>query len=300
MYPMQRDGNRHRTCITSDMMRLPFVRLVPCVALLIAAAHGVADAGPAHDAAHRGDLTALRQLLNADSMFVYARDTLGATPLHYAALGGHQGVVDFLVGRNAPVDARDAYGSTPLHYAMRGGPRFPPIEGAFVSIDGLEALYRPGDSVRHTGDIAWSHVVTALVGRRAEVGAVDRFGATPLHRAAGAGRLTLVRTLLGLATDVNTVDGHGRTPLHWAVQAGNAQVVVELLREQADVGIADVDGRRPLHFAAMYNRWDVAQLLVDRGARVDERDNSGLTARDYAERESDQRMVELLDLRSAE
>ena len=258
------------------------------------------QAAPIHDAALRGDLTALRHMLNADSLLVHVRDSLGATPLHYAALGGHQGIVDVLSGRNASVDARDVYGSTPLHYAMRGGPRFPALEGAFIRADGRDAVHRPGDTLRANADIPWNSVIVSLVGRRADVNAVDSFGATPLHRAAGAGRFLLVRTLLGHAADVNARDGNERTPLHWAVQAGNGQIVVMLLREQADVNAADDDGRTPLHLAAMYNRWDIARILIERGARVNERDDTGMTPRDYAERESDAEMLELLDLRNAE
>jgi ankyrin repeat protein len=258
------------------------------------------QAAPVHDAAFRGDLAAIRAMLAADSLVVHLRDSLGATPLHYAALGGHHGLVELLAGRNAVVDARDAYGSTPLHYAMRGGPRYPAIQGAFVRLDGLEAMYRPEDSLRPTAELPWNGVIVSLVGRRADVNARDGFGATPLHRAAGSGRFFLSRTLLGLAAEVNARDDNERTPLHWAVQAGNAQIVVLLLRDQADVNALDDEGRTPLHFAAMFNRWDVAQILIERGARVNERDEAGLTAREYAEREGDRTMVELLELRDGE
>jgi ankyrin repeat protein len=259
-----------------------------------------AEAAPIHDAAFRGDLTAVRELIARDSLIVHARDSLGATPLHYAALGGHHGLVELLAGRGAAVDARDALGSTPLHYAMRGGPRYPPIQGAFVRIDGLEAIYRPEDTLRPTAELPWNSVILSLIGRRADVNAVDGFGATPLHRAAGAGRILLARTLLSMAAEVNARDGNERTPLHWAVQAGNPQIVVLLMRDQADPNMIDEEGRTPLHFAAMFNRWDVARILVELGARINERDDEGMTAREYAEREGDGAMVELLEMRDAE
>lgn len=270
------------------------------LALVISIHVPPAEASAIHDAAFRGDLGALRRMLNTDSLLVHARDSLGATPLHYAALGGHQGLVDFLIGRNAAVDARDDFGSTPLHYAMRGGPRYPAIEGAFVSVSGLEAIYRPGDTLRESADIPWHHVVTSLLGRRADVNAADRFGATPLHRASGSGRGLLTQSLLARDAQVNARDANGRTPLHWASQAGNGRIVVELIREQADANAIDNDGRTPLHFAAMYNRWDVAQILIERGTRVNERDDTGMTALEYAQREGDQTMIELLELRDAE
>jgi uncharacterized protein len=275
-------------------------RLTVAAQLALLISIQAASASPVHDAAHRGDLTTLRQILNRDSLLVHARDSLGATPLHYAALGGHQGVVDFLIGRNAQVDARDDFGSTPLHYAMRGGPRYPAIEGAFVDVSGLEAIYRPGDTLRQTADLPWSAVVSSLVGRRADINAADRYGATPLHRAAGAGRVLLAGSLLRLAADVNRRDLNGRSPLHWAAQAGNGLIVVELIRQQADASGVDNGGRTPLHFAAMYNRRDVAQILIERGAPIEARDDDGLSAREYAEREGDRAMVELLERRNTE
>ena len=45
----------------------------------------------------------------------------GATPLHWAALGGKLGVVDSLVRAGAPVDAATNSGATPLHWASGAG-----------------------------------------------------------------------------------------------------------------------------------------------------------------------------------
>ncbi|MGE8396713.1 MAG: ankyrin repeat domain-containing protein, partial [Comamonas sp.] len=38
------------------------------------------------------------------------------------------------------------------------------------------------------------------------------------------------------------------------------------------------DGRTPLMFAAMFNRTDIVELLLDRGAQIDKQDNQGTTA----------------------
>lgn len=50
---------------------------------------------------------------------VAARDTEGATCLHYAALNGHQALARFLVEQGADVNSRDErFGATPAGWAI--------------------------------------------------------------------------------------------------------------------------------------------------------------------------------------
>lgn len=48
-------------------------------------------------------------------------DDLGSTPMHYAALRGHQGAIEALLAANVHPDTRDTDGNTPLHYAAFQG-----------------------------------------------------------------------------------------------------------------------------------------------------------------------------------
>jgi ankyrin repeat protein len=68
-----------------------------------------------HRAAEAGDLPAVRELLGSGCP-VNAFDELGKTPLHYAVLGEHFGVVDYLLRHGADINARDerVIGNTPL------------------------------------------------------------------------------------------------------------------------------------------------------------------------------------------
>jgi len=74
------------------------------------------------DAAKRGDVGRLRQILAADPEAVGRKDAeFGATPLHWAALRGYAATVAFLLGAGGDPAATNNSGETPLTLAQRAG-----------------------------------------------------------------------------------------------------------------------------------------------------------------------------------
>lgn len=51
----------------------------------------------------------------------------------------------------------------------------------------------------------------------------------------------------------------------------------------------------PLHYAVSYNREEAVRFLLAKGARVDQRSASGLTAKDYARRRQYHHLMALMD-----
>jgi uncharacterized protein len=81
----------------------------------------------------------------------------------------------------------------------------------------------------------------------------------------------IVRTLVEAGADPNFVAEPGdETPLHWAASSDDAHVAAALIDAGADLNVADGSIGTPLANAVGYACWDVARLLVGRGARVDE------------------------------
>lgn len=57
------------------------------------------------------------ELGNIDSTFIDEEDEDGFTPLHYACILRHHGIIDALHEAHADVTIKDRYGFTPLHWA---------------------------------------------------------------------------------------------------------------------------------------------------------------------------------------
>jgi uncharacterized protein len=99
---------------------------------------------------------------------------------------------------------------------------------------------------------------------------------TPLHVAADwpgyfpAGPVT-VRLLIEAGADPNADPGGDRpeTPLHWAASSDDADVADALISGGADIETPGGSIGTPLDNAVGYGCWNVARLLVQRGARVD-------------------------------
>lgn len=70
---------------------------------------------PMHEAAKRGNIPFLQECL-ANGVSVNGLDKAGATPLYWAAHGGHTECVEILLGvPNMAIDAQNKLGDTALH-----------------------------------------------------------------------------------------------------------------------------------------------------------------------------------------
>ena len=127
--------------------------------------------------------------------------------------------------------------------------------------------------------------------------------AEPLHEAVLAGSVRQVRQILSVGADPNALDSSGLSPLHWAIRDNQRQIAEILLENGAAVnqrtGSADGTSYTPLHFAAFEGNSALVQLLLDNGAELSARSASGNTPLHVAATQNHVNIVSLLLERGA-
>lgn len=289
--------------------------------MLLSTASAALGAG-IHEAAARGDLTAVKQLLKADKSRLNAVDERGRTPLHRACFEGKLDVVKYLLDKGAPVGQRDtSYRLTPLHFAAWKGQVavaklllskgadlnaremdnetalfYAAAEGHLAMTEFLMArgadindtLSRVGNTVVSLAlDRRKPEIVKFLVGKGATTRMLTR-GESPanwtlLHTAAWECGKDMVDLLADHGVPVDQKTTGGRTPLHNACGQGNIEGAKALITRGADPNAATDQGQTPLFFAVNRGSTPLASMLVESGARVEGRDSaSGRTLLHYA------------------
>jgi ankyrin repeat protein len=92
-----------------------------------------------------------------------------------------------------------------------------------------------------------------------------------------------LKFLLHNESPVDSPDKYGFTPLHRAANQGSIDAVKFLLKNEADMNATNIYGATAFHYAAMGLKIEVMKYLVKHGANVQAIDNCGWNAYDYAE-----------------
>ena len=86
----------------------------------------------------------------------------------------------------------------------------------------------------------------------------------------------------GAKTEAALAEEWGTKALHFAAKGsgpkgGSSCAIKSLLTHGVNINAPDADGKAPLHTAAWHNQAEVAQLLIDLGAKLEAKDQDGMT-----------------------
>ncbi len=217
--------------------------------VLFRLASGIARAETINDAVHRGDIVAVRRMLNADTRLVRYRGSDTSNPLHWAAWDGRPEIAALLISAGADVNDRRALeGATPLWLAALAG---------------------------HTD------VASLLLQHGADPEIRSNDGNTALHEAAAHDHSDLAALLVAAGQSVDSPNKEQNTPLAIAAWWGQMDTARYLIAVGADIHHANIEGHTAVDMAVARGHNDIADLIRKYLAEVDER-----TARDLTRKTS--------------
>ena len=132
-------------------------------------------------------------------------------------------------------------------------------------------------------------IAEVLLKNGAKVNLTDDLGNTPLHKACGYDDNGIIELLLknGANTEIETPRKFacgGRTPIFDTCIGNNKENLETLIENGCNINHLDIDGFFPLLFAfatGQNNDFELADILIEKGARLDLRDKNGLSLIDH-------------------
>lgn len=217
-------------------------------------------------AAHSGDASRVKQLLEQDPRLIAARDPLGNTALILATNAGYDEITGMLMAAGVSPDFYEAASIGRTDIVVR----YLDDEAALLdsySPEGFTALALAA----HFGQI---ETLELLISRRADLNSVSKheMRVTPLHAALFGRRVEAARVLIEAGADVRPRRAGtgwpraGWTALHYCAGFGFVQLVQALIDCGADVNALDDENHTPVGVAIEAGQSDTVKILRANGA----------------------------------
>jgi hypothetical protein len=197
--------------------------------------------GTFHSAAYTGDEDLVQKYITRFSgQSLDPTDEAGMTPLHWASLNGHVGIVEKLLGFGAEVDHVNGGLNSALLLAAAFGHRdviFTLLDhGADMNLRNLKDHDCLMMSVTHGSYGTYLHeIIMALKYKGIDVNRQDISGSTPLHECSSRSLPLSIQALVDAGADVNCRHGRtGLTPLQLACSSSKPDA--ETIRSLLDKG----------------------------------------------------------------
>lgn len=232
-------------------------------------------------AAQRGDVAKVRQLLASDTTLVNAKGAHDKTPLHWAAEKNYPELAELLLSAGADINAEISWGMTPLQWAANMGSRqvaevllahgaTPQLNmwaaAGLGMLDVVQSFWdspntlNPGAGQPHMRDLGHGKWDKAPPKTYLEL------ISEALHIAARNGHIPVAKFLLEKGADINCRGFFGAPGLLWAAINGHKPMVEFLIDHGADLTLRDEQFySTAIGWALEGKQTEIAELLKAKG-----------------------------------
>jgi ankyrin repeat protein len=242
---------------------------------------GIGSLEELFDSCEKGSLVGVRRSL-ASKVDVNVRNSYGWFPLDCAIKKGRKEIVELLINNGAninywmPIDAIKCLESSNSNNSLNFVEilKLLIINGADVNVID-KGHFNENPLLLNAIDMSnkrniYDDLVQFIIEKGADVNATAKNGNTALHAAVGRGRKKIVEMLIAAGANVNAKNDLGSTPLTYACCKDEWKGTVELLiNAGADMGVVQFGWVTPASIAVEYNCYEIAKLLLARGADTD-------------------------------
>ena len=233
-----------------------------------------------HTAVTSGTSSQVALVLDTQPSLLNDKDSERQLPIHRAARAGKDDAVSVLLQRGADVESADDQGNTALMYAA-----------CYNQKQAARILLQNGAKIRAVNKQGWApiHFATSfcdqptmaevLLEEGASIEEKTSVGDTPLHRACFNGKVEVVKYLISRGAEIDSHCDGEITPMLKAVRWQHFSTVEVMIEAGCDLRTKSKDaGLTPLLCAATWtNNTALVDLLLRRGASIEEQDNQGVS-----------------------
>jgi ankyrin repeat protein len=292
----------------------------------------VSDSSVLHQATQNGNLEIVAALVEAGAD-INKENFDKETPLFMAVTAGNVELITYLVEKGAAIDHVNHELFTPLLVSVFNGdldttkvlidlganvnplPEFPgqaiTIMLGNVGADYqeeilplLELLIEAGADVNKPASNGWTALIYAIAADldavatlllekgKADPNLVQENAGMPMYEAAKKSDGAFLKMLLVHNGNPNAGEGFAK-PIFAAANGGGEDTVQTLIDAGADIEVAAPNGQTPLFFS-LNNDLEITETLLKAGANKDAKDNDGKTVLDWATKDENEDVLELL------
>lgn len=211
---------------------------------------------PLHVASFVGDVSIIKKLLSGTTAGIDQEDSSGQTPLFFACEQGWTDAVKYLISRGADPKHIEGEGRTTLHFATLGGHsvlceylmRACNVDPNTADQGGRTSLH----TATYAGDTSTTEV---LIANNADVNAQDSAGISPMHWAAASNSIECVAALIAAEAFLNHTEYHSErlTPLDYATMTeGDNAEMVEFIQVNGGLSVQEIKDLAAKHIQAWW------------------------------------------------